>query len=123
MYSTLQKKLPILCTVSPFSVPFSVSFCFTVPFTVLPFHFAVLPFQVQTIERAGCTESGDSGRVSRDPKAWEVQRDNFNGRHVAVRGTAHPCKSLPRQRLLPDGSAAATGVYPRAHPRVGVWAR
>ena len=104
-------------TVSPFSVPFS---CFTVPFTVLPFRFAVLPFQVQTIERAECTESGDSGRVSRGPKAWEVQRDNFNGRHVcgAVRGTAHPCERTFRGNAccqMVCRCAAATGVYPRAH--------
>ena len=93
IYSTRQKK--VAYTVYRFSVFRVIPFYrFTVPFTVLPSRFAVLPFQVQTIERAGCTESGDSGRVSRGPKAWEVQRDNFNGRHAcgAVRGTAHPCE-------------------------------
>ena len=64
---TRQKKLPISFTVSPFScqpfyrsrfvfriVPFYRSVHrFTVPFTVLPLHFDVLPFHVQTIERAG----------------------------------------------------------------------
>ena len=64
----VKKKLPIPFTISPFSVPFSASF----RFTVLPFRFAVLPFQAQTIERVGCTKSGDSGRLSRGPKAWEV---------------------------------------------------
>ena len=45
----VKKKLPIPFTVSPFSVPFSASFRFTVlpfrsPFYRLPFRFAVLPF-------------------------------------------------------------------------------
>ena len=75
----VKKKLPIPFTVSPFSVPFSASFRFTVlpfrspfyrsPFTVLPFRFAVLPFYRSKLDYR---KSGDSGRVSRGPKAWEV---------------------------------------------------
>ena len=49
---------------------------FTVPFTILPFrspfYRSVLPFYRFTVPSIGYRESGDSGRVSRGPKAWEV---------------------------------------------------
>ena len=71
------KKLPIPFTVSPFSVPFSASFRFTVlpfrsPFYRSPFYRSVLPFYRFTVPSTDYRVSGDSGRVSRSPKAWEV---------------------------------------------------
>ena len=133
MYSTRQKI--VAYTVYRFSVFSSVFrvvpfYRFTVPFTVLPFRSpfcrSVLPFyrsKYRLSRERGAPRAVIAGEYLEVLKLGRCSA-TINGRHVcgAVRGTAHPCERTFRGNAccLVCRCAAATGVYPRARPRVSV---